>query len=263
MSTPTYATPSYANINDKPKSIAPHFDLSSLLKLQKNYAMNLDGINVTGADGKDPAISQLNNALGKINTDFQSSQIAANATLLNQNTVNDILNTENDRLMAKKANIDIAAQGQQRMINLNNNYQKRYAVYSKILMVIVGFVAAIVILNFLSTYLTIIPQSIFILLYIVLITGGLIYIIMLYSTLASRNPMNYDEIMLPNPTNVGDKVLGATPTNASGVGADYTDEFGPFYNCLGQQCCAPGLVWSNKQGCSLPVAGPAPAPAIK
>jgi hypothetical protein len=160
--------------------------------------------------------------------------------------------------LAKKRNIDIAAQGQQRMINLNNNYQKRYAVYSKILMVIVGVIALIVLLNFLSSYLSFIPQSIFILLYIVLITGGMIYIITLYSILVSRNPMNYDEVLLPNPTNVGDKVLGATPANASGVSADYTNAFGPYYNCLGQQCCAPGLVWSYQQGCSLP--GPAPAP---
>jgi len=162
-------------------------------------------------------------------------------------------------LMAKKANIDVAAQGQQRMINLNNNYQKRYAVYSKIFMVIVGFIAVILLLNFLSTYFTIIPRSIYILLYIVIVTGSLIYIIMLYSTLVSRNPMNYDEVMLPQPTNVGDKVLGATPTNDSGVSADYTNAFGPYYNCLGQQCCAPGLVWSYQQGCSLP--GPAQAPA--
>ena len=259
MSTPTYATPSYAHIHDnKSKSVAPHFDLTSLLNLQKNYAMNLDGINISGAEGQDPAITTLNDKLKTINVDVQSSQTAASKTLLNQNTVNDILNTENERLLAKKANIEIAAQGQQRMINLNNNYQKRYAVYSKILMVIVGIVVVIILLNFLSTYLTIIPQSIYILLYIVIITGSLIYIITLYSILVSRNPMNYDEVMLPQPTNVGDKVLGATPTNASGVSADYTNTFGPYYNCLGQQCCAPGLVWSYQQGCSLP--GPAPAP---
>ena len=260
MSTPTYATPSYSKIDnyETNKSVAPHFDLSSLLNLQKNYAINLDGINVSGV-GEDPAIKTLNAKLKTINDDVQNSQTAASKTLLNQNTVNSILNTENERLMAKKANIDVAAQGQQRMINLNNNYQKRYAVYSKIFMVIVGFIAVILLLNFLSTYFTIIPRSIYILLYIVIVTGSLIYIIMLYSTLVSRNPMNYDEVMLPQPTNVGDKVLGATPTNDSGVSADYTNAFGPYYNCLGQQCCAPGLVWSYQQGCSLP--GPAQAPA--
>jgi hypothetical protein len=260
MSTQTYATPSYSNIDDnKPKSVAPHFDLSSLLNLQKNYAMNLDGINVSGAEGEDSAITKLNKKLGVLNDDINGSKIKADATLLKQDAVNDILNTENERLLAKKRNIDVAAQGQQRMINLNNNYQKRYAVYSKIFMVIVGFIAVILLLNFLSTYFTIIPRSIYILLYIVIVTGSLIYIIMLYSTLVSRNPMNYDEDMLPQPTNVGDKVLGATPTNDSGVSADYTNAFGPYYNCLGQQCCAPGLVWSYQQGCSLP--GPAQAPA--
>jgi len=260
MSTPTYATSSYSDLqNNDTKSVAPHFDLSSFLQLQKNYAMNLDGINVSGK-GADPAIALLNDKLSNINKDVTNSQIAADKTLLNQNAVNDILNTENDRLLAKKRNIDIAAQGQQRMIALNNNYQKRYAVYSKILMVLVGFVAVIVLLNFLSTYFTIIPQSIYILLYIVIVVGSLVYIVMLYSTLMSRNPMNYDEIMVPKPHNVGDKVLGATPsTNASGVSEDYTKAFGPYYNCLGQQCCAPGLVWSNEQGCSLPVPGPAPA----
>ena len=261
MSTPTYATPNFSNVNSS--NNGPHFDLSSFLKLQSNYAMNLAGINVSGADGSDPAIKQLNATLSKVKNDVQDSQISANATLLNQNAINNMLNTENARLLAKKSNIDTAIQGQERMIKLNNNYQQRYSVYSRLLMIFVGLIVAIILLNFISSYLTIIPQSIFILIYIIIITTGLIYMITLYATLTTRNPMDYNEVMLPNPTNVGDKVLGATPTNASGVSEDYTKSMGKYYNCLGQECCAPGLIWSNDKGCYLPGGAPSPATLVK
>jgi hypothetical protein len=104
MSTQTYATPSYSNIkgDNKPKSVAPHFDLNSLLNLQKNYAMNLDGINISGAEGQDPAIKNLNEKLKQLNIDINDSKIKANATLENQNAVNTILNTEKRTFVGQK-----------------------------------------------------------------------------------------------------------------------------------------------------------------
>lgn len=205
------------------------------------------------------AIVNLNGQLNQLYNNVQGSQVGADATLLKQNEVNSILEAEQSRLLEKKQNIDTAIQGQQRMIELNQNYQMRYAVYTRMLMVVVLLLFVCYVLSILSTWLTIIPSAIYTLLYIIVITGCLVYLYILYAGLKQRNPVNYNEVLVPPPLNVGAPGPGAS-TNASGVSAAYTSEFGSYYGCIGQNCCAPGIAWSPLTGCALtPAAAPAPA----
>jgi hypothetical protein len=224
-------------------STSPHFDLNSFLRLQQNYIANLNGQSQTGA------ITNLNTQLTNLYNNAQGSVLDANATLLNQNQVNNILETENQRLLAKKQNIDLATQGQERMIQLNQNYQLRYAVYTKMIMTIVLVLFLCILIGQMETYITIIPAAVYMLFYVIAITGGMIYLYILYTNLSRRNPMDYNEIMIPPPLNVGQNT--GTPSNASGVNPNLTAELGSYYGCIGQNCCASGLSWSPLTGCSL------------
>jgi len=237
-----------------PPSPSPRFDLNSLLDLQKAYVTNYN------KDTDEVAIKAINNGLSGIKTAIDKSQLDANSTLLNQNTVNTILETESKRLNDKKNNIDLAIQGQKRMINLNENYKLRYAAYTHIVIVFVIMVILAIMVTLMSQYFTFIPGAIYILLYIIIISYGLVHMYILYNGLSKRNPTNYNEIILP-PPDVG---LGSPASaNASGVSDDYTGALGPFYNCVGQNCCAKGVIWSPVSGCSLyaspSAASPAPA----
>lgn len=240
----------------EPTSTSPHFDLNSLLNLQNAYITNYD----KGVEGT--SITDLNNKLNDIYDNVQKSQIGANSTLLNQNTVNNILETESQRLIDKKKNIDLAVQGQKRMINLNENYKMRYAAYTHIVIVFVIMVILAITVTLMSQYFTFIPGAIYILLYIIIISYGLVHMYILYNGLSKRNPTNYNEILISAP----DVGLGSPAgANSSGVGDDYTNALGPFYNCVGQNCCSQGVIWSPVSGCSLyaspSAASPAPAAA--
>lgn len=235
-------------------STSPHFDLKSFLDVQKGYVTNYND------DTDAAAISNINSNLETISKTVKDSQIGANSTLLNQNTVNNILETESQRLIDKKKNIDLAVQGQKRMINLNENYKMRYAAYTHIVIVFVIMVILAITVTLMSQYFTFIPGAIYILLYIIIISYGLVHMYILYNGLSKRNPTNYNEIIISAP----DVGLGSPASaNSSGVGDEYTNALGPFYNCVGQNCCSKGVIWSPVSGCSLyaspSAASPAPA----
>jgi hypothetical protein len=228
-------------------STSPHFDLTQFLNLQKNYTADLNGSSQTGA------ITNLSNNLKQLYDNSLVSQIGANATVLKQNEINNILESENQRLLDKKQNIDTAIQGQKRMIKINENYQMRYKAYTRMLMVFVLMVFLCIIVKIMSKYVTIIPEAIYIVFYILIITICLVVIFIQYLSLSSRDPTDYDVIMMTPPLNVGNSPIASNP---SGVGNEYTKQFGDFYNCVGQNCCAKGIKWSPLTGCAL---SPSPA----
>ena len=61
-----------------------------------------------------------------------------NAGIAQQDVTYNIISTEQQRLQQKKSSVDTAYESTQRMVELNNNYQKRYWDYTKIIVVWVG-----------------------------------------------------------------------------------------------------------------------------
>jgi ElaB/YqjD/DUF883 family membrane-anchored ribosome-binding protein len=110
-----------------------------MLDLQKNYAIDLSKMplaSTTTSSATNP-IDTLKTNLNSLNTNLQGSQAASNSVIYKQKIINDILDTEKQRLDQKKTNIDTAISGQRRMVDLNHSYQKRYASYTKIMIAIV------------------------------------------------------------------------------------------------------------------------------
>ena len=168
-----------------------HFDLNSLLDLQNQYAIDLSGI----ADPNDAAgnsyIQKLNKNLTNLNDTLSNSKVHSNTLLLKQGTVNNILTNENKRLLDKKKNVDSARIGQQRLLQINDSYRKRQAAYIKVIIVIIVALLLILVLRFLSTNLTFIPEVIYYLLFIILISGTIIYVIVLVYQINNRDPLNF------------------------------------------------------------------------
>ena len=139
------------------------------------------------------------------------------------------------------------------MIKMNDNYKMRYAAYTQIIMLFVLMIVLCIGIKFLSKYVTIIPDAIYILCYIIIIIVCLVVIFIKYLSLSSRDPSDYNMIMMSPPINVGAPPPGSV--SASGVSSMYTSAFGSYYGCIGQNCCAKGLSWSPVTGCSLTPAG--------
>jgi len=240
---------------------SPHFDLNSMLNLQKFYAHDLTKIKINpgpaGDDANDNAIKGLTAKLNSMSTNVSDSQAQAHAVLFKQKIVNNILETESDRLDAKKANIDTAMQGQKRMIALNNNYQKRYAAYTKIMIAITVGLVIYIFMDRLMALMPFIPELVFYIIIIVILGGIIFYCYLVWIDVKRRELTNFDEIALPapdlsgTPTASSSTTPSTTPSGAGGPGSK-TD----YDGCVGQDCCgydAEGdpIPWSPTTGCSI------------
>ena len=146
-------------------STPPHFDLQSMLNLQKQYAIDLS-YTAIGVDNSN-AMSDLNSKLNTLYNADSGSQLASNSVLYKQELINDILTTEANRLDQKKHNIDSAVTGQQRMIEINDSYQKRYAAYTKMAIAFIVGLVLYIFMNRLMILLPFIPEIIFYILIII------------------------------------------------------------------------------------------------
>ena len=230
-----------------------HFDLNSLLALQNQYAIDLSGI----ADPNDAAgnsyIQNLNNNLNNLNDTLQNSEVHSNTLLLKQGTVNNILTNENKRLQDKKKNIDSALIGQQRLLQINDSYRKKQAAYVKIIIVVIVTLLLILALQFLSTNFTFIPDVIYYLLFIALISGSIIYVTLLVYNINNRDPLNFDQLNLARPNIIPTLVpISSAPTTPPGDGVKNAAlkqclTSSGDTECVGSGCCQPGTYFINGQ----------------
>ena len=78
-------------------------------------------------------ISSLGENLDKINNNLKYINDVALDALSRQTEVNTIITNENERLKIQANSLNNAKQGQNRIINLNDSYRKRYTQYLKII----------------------------------------------------------------------------------------------------------------------------------
>ena len=119
-------------------------------------------------------------------------------------SVADIINSEYNRLTAKKTEVDNASLAQQRAIMLNEGYKKRFAKYVQLVMIFC--IVLLVYLGLLSFQksMTFIPEIVIDVFVGFLFGGALIYVISSLLDISIRNDTNFDELNLPeySPTEV-------------------------------------------------------------
>ena len=231
------------------------FDLKTFLTLQKQYASDIAGINNTTAENtaENAAITALTGNLGTLETALNSSTAATNNLLLQQNAINSILGTENDRLDSKKANIDNAISGQKRLIQLNDTYRKRYSAYNNLILIIVLALIVIIALIFFNKIFPFIPEFVYTLLYIIILSGTAIYCLFVISDIQKRDKFDYDKHTRPAPATPDE--LNKNAEKAAKAG-DLLASVDAALGCRSEGCCATGTTYdatSNK--CTIPSGG--------
>ena len=217
------------------------FDLNAVLDLQKQYAIDLSGIS-NANDDSSSYIADLNNNLTNLNNTLSQSELHSDTLLLKQQSINYILDSENNRLKNKKQNIDSAHIGQQRLLQINDSYRKKQAAYIKVIIVIIVALLLILVLRFLSTNLTFIPEVIYYLLFIILISGTIIYVILLVYNINNRDPLNFDQLNLDRPKIAPTLVpVVSSPTTPAST-ATVTEvqkcaDANGHTQCIGKACC--------------------------
>jgi hypothetical protein len=155
-------------------------------------------------------LNALSNSLNSLQTNLDSVDSKSNALLTKQESVNTIVTNEKNRLDQKKENIDNAYSSQQRAIYMNDNISKRYNAYSKILIAAVIGAFVLFVIALLQSYLLFIPSFIFIIIYISILSGVLIYSISIYVDIRKHEQIDYDRIYSRPPPVV--PISGAATT---------------------------------------------------
>jgi len=216
-------------------------DLTGLLKVQDSYVKTVGVVTPAAAA---VTVQPIINDLVATNTAFENANATTGNILDHQDEMKHILNNEQQRLNQKKESIESAIMTQQRMIQLNESYQKRYAYTTKIIIVITIILILILALSFVSNYFPFIPSFVILTLNIIIITIGIIYVARSYMDFSRRSNMNFDEIKIDNdPTSLS--TPGALGPVASPAQSLFSMASNEFNTCFGSQCCSPGTSWDS------------------
>ena len=208
----------------------------------------------TGNPGFSSKLIGLNTNLIGMDASLNSVNSTLLGAMAHQDQMYTIITNEKTRINNQADSLKNAVQGQQRIINLNDSYRKRYGQYLKIAIAITVILLLIWIFKVIeSRFPDVVPSFIYDLLTIAVVSLGLIYCYLVYSVIGTRDPLNYDQLRLAPPPNafVNIDISGnaAPNSNKSTSGGDLTDDQG----CRGQACCQSGTRWeSSVMACVQP-----------
>jgi len=232
--------------------MAQPFDLKTFIDLQDQYASDLAGISIsdtTAAAAATSAIGNLGTKLSSLDLALNASNADTNSLLLQQNTINRILGTEEERLAEKRANIDNAIMGQQRLIQLNDTYRKRYSAYIKVVLIIVLALVIIIALIFINKIFPFIPEAVYTLLYIIILSGSIIYASIILIDIQSRDKFEYDKRTRPPPVSPEEIKKNA---EAAAKAGNLLASINASSGCKSEGCCMVGTKWSAADNKCIP-----------
>lgn len=214
----------------------PHLDLTGLASVQANILKDLQNrpsSDVTVA----PQLTALQSSLDNLYTSLSGASDTSNAVLERQNEVNNIVTTENQRLLSKKTLVDQALEGQKRTLQLNDSYRQKYSYYTRATMLIIFFLVLFIFISILSQYLPSIPSFIFDILYFFLGLTMVLTVYFIYLDIIWRDNMNFNELNFTAPHRDTPAEIQAKIAQSSKVG----DLLGTLnvVGCVGQSCCNP------------------------
>jgi len=205
-----------------PESDTPFIDLNTL------FVRNKD---TTGVVDYTTAYSNFNN-----------QRTNARSVIDQQAKLKDIVTKENQRLQDKKDSVDKAVSGQQRAVALNESNRLRQNSYTNLLIILIITLVLFILIMVASNYLTFIPEIVFDILSIIVISIGIYIALNRYLDIQSRNNMNFNELNLVGlPNKLAPKSPPPGSTNSG-------DLLATLDECVGSSCCSPGTKWDQGNG---------------
>lgn len=156
--------------------------------------------------------------------------------LSQQEKVGDILQKENVRLLEKKKSVELATESQNRLITLNENYNKRTSEYIKMMIVVAVSLASIAITVGFG-----LQSIIVIIVSIITMSFASIFCFTTFIRMSNRDNIYYDEIKL---TDLGE-VTNSNITGNSDKSIVNPSSSSSSLMCYGSDCCAAGTAWDS------------------
>ena len=180
--------------------------------------------------GNDANVSVLESSFNALNASLQDNIGAYSAVAARQQEIGSILSQYESDLSGNIDYLDTANTQQQRLINMNRSYSKRYEHFNKITYSIILATLIIIGLIYEQKLLGFIPEWIHTLLYVIIIAICGIYIMFTLADVYSRQDMDFDKIKQKAP-------IGANGNDGeSGDNNKNENDITPN-TCEGASCC--------------------------
>lgn len=180
--------------------------------------------------GDDTNVSELESSFTALNASLQDNIGAYSAVAARQQEIGAILSQYESDLSGNIDYLDTANTQQQRLINMNRSYSKRYEHFNKITYSIILATLIIIGLIYEQKLLGFIPEWIHTLLYVIIIAICGIYIMFTLADVYSRQDMDFDKIKQKAP-------IGANGNDGeSGDNNKNENDITPN-TCEGASCC--------------------------
>jgi hypothetical protein len=211
-------------------------DLGSLLSLQRNIIIDNNPSDNTVLVG-------IRNNLNQLATVSDQGINDVRKLITQQSNMQEIVDNETRVLETKQLNMADDKVSKQREISLTNNSRKRTAEYNKMIMIIIGAMALSLAMNMLKDKITIVPEIIFNIATIIIVSIAGINVVRRYLDILSRSPSNYDELYLEPPAVDSADAIKQKQADAAKSG----DLLGSIASagCVGKACCDIGTRWDE------------------
>lgn len=213
-------------------------DLGSLLEIQKNL--------VVSAPTDENDINRINGVLSNLNNLTESADKGIEdirKIITHQADIQKIVDTEKKILDRSNQEVHDKIASQKREIDLTDNHRKRIIEYNKIIMIIILALCALIFVNILKSKITILPEIIFDILTIIIVSYTIIWCLTRYFDIQSRSLTNFDELIFSPPAIDSSAEMKQKQMAAAKSG----DLLGSVATtgCVGKACCDTGTIWDT------------------
>lgn len=176
-------------------------------------------------------LKQLNANAQNLQNNLNTVASQSDAVLSHQSSMNKILLNEQTRLQQKRDSVDNAYSSQQRAIYMNDNLQKRYAAYSRMIYILVITLAIVFVFALIQRFVPFIPSAVFNIIYFVLFAGAFVWCVIIFFDIQNHNPLDYDKLNYKGMTATNDAV------DSSNTEIDVSLNL--LRTCINGDCCDP------------------------
>ena len=166
-----------------------------------------------------------------------------NLVVSQQKNVENVLQEENQRLMEKKHSVDMATNSQNRLITLNENYNKRSMEYLKMMIVIAISLASIAVAKIFH-----LPNILLMMIAMITISFSIFFCLIIYIRIRSRDNIYYYEIVLGDVDENKGSLTKATKVNSSSLPLSSSS----LIKCYGSDCCSSETAWDASTELCVP-----------
>lgn len=183
--------------------------------------------------------------LNELQTAIRNKDESVSAVLTKQKQVNNILQSELDRLATKKDQLDEAQKGQMRVLMMNESYRKRQEEYTKLIIAVVFVFALVIVMRYVREIFNILPDALYTLIHILLFAGLIIYSFIIYINVSSREKINFDRLDIPGPKT--ESTADYDKRNSDAIKSGDLLGVSDSNLCKGAACCAENQTFEDNK----------------